>query len=85
MVLRVTPTLTSSALLSTLSGLSSKEMGGAHGASDFMEPEAVADSDLGLFNRVDWEGSASDLFSRTEVVFSLEANFEIGKVSSVSI
>lgn len=85
-VVRATPTLMSSALSSTLTGLSSKVMAGTQGAPDFLEPDAVVDSDLGLFDRVDWEASASaDLFLGAEVVFSLEANFESGKVSSVSI
>ena len=51
-----------------------------------MEPETVADSDLGLFDRVDLDGSTSaGLFSAAEGIFSLLANFEIGKVSLVSI
>lgn len=61
-------------------------IGGAQGASAFMVPEVVAVSDLGLFDRVDWDGSTlAGLFSGMEGVFLLEANFEIVKVSSVSI
>ena len=83
---RVTPTSRSFALSPALTGLSSMEIEGAQGASGFIGLEVVADSDLGLFDRVDWDGSASaGLFSAAKVVFSLSANFEIGKVSSVSI
>ena len=59
---------------------------GAQGASGFLDPEVVAEDDLGLLDLVDSDGSVSvDLFAGTEAVFSLEASLEIGKVSLESI
>ena len=77
------PTLMSSALSLARTGLSSKVIPGVQGTFGILDPEVVADDDLGFFDCVDSDGCVSaDLFLGTEAVFSLPANCEIVRVSS---
>lgn len=75
----------SSALSLARTGLSSRVISGVQGTFGILEPEVIADDDLGFFDYVDSEGWVSaDLFAGAEEVFLLPANCEIGRVSSVS-